>query len=204
MGGSVANAFDFNVNTGTYTLTLNGGHLRSLNFTGFTGTWSPGTNSVNFYGSVTFVPGMTFTTGTGTFTWGHTSGTATLTSAGKTLYNVTQSGAGGTLAFSDAAILNILTISAGTLQLPISATTTVTSFVTSGTTLKYLTSSSSGAQATISKASGATTVTYLSIKDSNATGGTWQSYLTDNNVNAGNNAGWLFSPSIPSSFFLLF
>jgi hypothetical protein len=82
----------------------------------------------------------------------------------------------------------------GTLQLKAGTTSTVGSFVTSGTTLKYLQSTTPGTQATISDASGTDAVTYLSIQDSNATGGaTWQAFTTNNNVDAGNNSGWDFS-----------
>jgi hypothetical protein len=92
------------------------------------------------------------------------------------------------------------TFSAGTLKLSAGNTLTVNAFVTSGTTLKYLISSTPGTQATIAKASGTTTATYLSIQDSNATGGTWNATATSN-INAGNNTGWLF-PSNGNFFFL--
>ena len=102
-GGAETNAFDFNFTTGTYALTLQGGSdVRNLNFTGFTGTWSPGSSGTYvFYGSLTLVSGMTFTTGSGIWNFAATSGIQVITSAGKTLYSITQSGAGGTIRLAD-------------------------------------------------------------------------------------------------------
>jgi hypothetical protein len=115
------NAFNFNITSGTYALTVTtASFVKSLNFTGYTGTWSPGTATATIYGSLTLVSGMTFTTGTGVFTFANTSGTATITSAGKTINPITQSGAGGTVALGDALTLattGTYTFSAGTLSL---------------------------------------------------------------------------------------
>jgi hypothetical protein len=199
------NAFNVNVTTGAGTFTLTAdGVVKSLNFTGFTGTYPLGVN-LTCYGSLTFVSGMLFNAGGRTITFANTSGTATITSAGQTLGGVTKSGAGGTLAIADATTLDTLTFTAGTLQLPASTTITVGSFVTTGTTLKFLTSSTSGTQATISDASGTNTVTYLSIQDSNATGGALWDASSATNVNAGNNSGWFGGAfGSPSNFFLLF
>ena len=88
-----------------------------------------------------------------------------------------------------------LTLTNGTLQLKAGTTSTVGSFVTSGTTLKYLQSTIPGTQATISDASGTDTVTYLSIQDSNATGGAAWDANNATNVDAGNNTGWFFAPT---------
>ena len=91
-----------------------------------------------------------------------------------------------------------LTFTNGTLNLKSGVTSTVGSFVTTGTTAKYLGSTTPGTQATISDASGTDTVSYLTIKDSNATGGATWNALAITNVDAGNNTGWLFSttPSV--------
>lgn len=91
-----------------------------------------------------------------------------------------------------------LTFTNGTLNLFAGVTSTVGSFVTTGTTAKYLGSTTPGTQATISDASGTDTVSYLTIKDSNATGGATWNALAITNVDAGNNTGWLFSttPSV--------
>jgi autotransporter-associated beta strand protein len=148
---------------------------------------------------------MTCNTGSaGLWTFAATSGTQTITSAGKTLRNVTKND-NGTLQFSGATTLTgALTFTgAGTLRLPASLTTTVGSFVTTGTTLKYLTSSTPGTQATISDASGTNAVTYLSIQDSNAIGGASWNASSPTNVDAGNNTGWVFG-GVTSNYFLLF
>jgi hypothetical protein len=176
------NAFDINVTTGTYSFSPNDGAVfKSLNFTGFAGTWASGTSSYTFYGSLTLVSGMTYTTPTGgVYTFANTSGTATLTSAGNTLYAIT--------------------LNYGTLQLPASTTTTVSSFVAKSTALKYLTSSIPGTQATISQASGTVNAVNLSITDSNATGGaTWNAYAS---TNGGNNTGWNFISSQLKTVFI--
>jgi hypothetical protein len=98
---------------------------------------------------------------------------------------------------------------AWTLTLQAGTTTTVTSWsITNGSAGNIITinSSSAGSQATISQASGTISASYYSIQDSNATGGaSWQAYTSNNNTDAGNNTGWLFTaPTQQSSFFLLF
>jgi hypothetical protein len=127
-----------------------------------------------------------------------TSGTKTITSAGQTIdFPLFIGGLGGTFACSDALTLGAtqpLTLQNGTLQLAAGTTNTVGSFVTSGTTLKYLQSTTPGTQATISDASGTDSVTYLSVQDSNATGGAVWDATSTTNVNAGNNAGWSLPP----------
>ena len=127
-----------------------------------------------------------------------TTGTKTITTAGQTLdCGIVFTGAGGAWAMQDALTLGStrnLLITNGTLQLKAGTTNTVGSFTTTGTTLKYLQSTTPGTQATISDASGTDSVTYLSIQDSNATGGaTFEAYTGNFNVDAGNNSGWNFS-----------
>ena len=97
-----------------------------------------------------------------------------------------------------------------TVTFTISTTQTFTDFTLSGTAgnLKTINSSTANTQATLSKSSGTVSVDYVSIKDSNATGGaTW--YAGANSVDAGNNTGWIFTaPPGPSTntgnFFLFF
>jgi hypothetical protein len=111
-------------------------------------------------------------------------------------FPITFNGVGGIWACQDALTLGstrALTMTNGTLQLKSGTTSTVGSFVTTGTTQKFLQSTTPGTQATISDASGTNTVSYLTIQDIAATGGaTWNAYSTDNNINAGNNTGWDF------------
>ena len=196
---SEANAVSFKFNAGTYTLTfLNSAAntAKSVDFTGFAGTWAA-TSTATLYGDLTLATGMTLTTSASAMTFGATSGTQTITSNTKTIdFPITKSGA-GTLIAADALTLGstrALTFALGTIQLKAGATSTVGSFATSGTTLKYLQSTTSGTQATISDASGTNTVTYLSIKDSAATGGATFDASAVTNVNAGNNTGWTGLP----------
>lgn len=115
VGGTEANSLNFNITTGSYTLTVTSNSvIKNLIFTGYTGTWSPGTATYTFYGSLTLVSGMTFTTGTGAWTFAGTSGTQTIISAGKTLYSVSINGVGGTVQLGDAlTLLNGLTLTNG-------------------------------------------------------------------------------------------
>jgi hypothetical protein len=196
-------ALNFNYTVGTYTLTDTSAVYKNLNFTGFTGTIP---NSVRtIYGNTIFVSGMTLTAGTNATTFAATSGTQQITTASKTLdFPLTFNGVGGTFAFQDALTqgsTRAFTFTNGTLQLKSSVTSTVGAFATSGTTVKYLSSSIPGTQATISQASGIVNATYLTIQDSNATGGaTWNSFLTNKNVNLGNNTNWNFG----NNFFFMF
>ena len=163
----------------------------------FTGTFT--NNILSIYGNLIFKAGMIITGGTNTVSMLATSGTKTITSASQTLDSpLTINGLGGTFACSDALTLGstrALTMTNGTLQLKAGTTSTVGSFVTSGTTLKYLQSTIPGTQATISDASGTDSVTYLSIQDSNATGGAVWDANDATNVDAGNNTGWFFAPT---------
>jgi hypothetical protein len=95
----------------TCTVATVAANARSLNFTGFTGTFAGSTNST-VAGSVTFVAGMT-TTYSGTMS---ITGTGTLTSAGKTLGGVTINASGQTVTLGDALTSSgALTVTAGTL-----------------------------------------------------------------------------------------
>jgi hypothetical protein len=88
-----------------------------------------------------------------------------------------------------------LTLVNGYVRLAESVTSTVGSFVTTGTNQKYLGSRLAGSQATISAASGTNSVSYLTIQDSNATGGAAWDANAATNVDAGNNTGWFFAPT---------
>jgi hypothetical protein len=199
-GGSQAVAMNLKITAGTdivYVYRFWG----DVNFTGFAGTF----DNVGFrvlYGSLTLSTGMTLVAGTNSTTFAATSGTKTITSAGKTMdYPVIFNGIGGTWACQDALTLGstrALTMTNGTLQLKAGVTSTVGSFVTSGTNAKYLLSTTPGTAATISDASGTNTVQYLTVQDNIATGGATWNALAITNVDAGNNTGWLFSttPSI--------
>jgi len=137
-GFTETNAFNFNVTTGTYTLTVTtAGVFKSLIFTGFTGTWSSGSTSVTFYGSLTLVSGMTYSATTGTYTFANTSGTAIITAGGKTFGPITINAPGGTVQLADTfsqATTRAFTYTAGTVDINSQTNTfgvlTITSYPT--------------------------------------------------------------------------
>jgi hypothetical protein len=197
-GGTEANAVDFNIVSGSDSITTAGNSVfRNLNFTGFTGTLNA--NGRFIYGNLILSSGMTLTpAGASTTTFSGTSGTQQITTAGQTIdFPITFNGVGGTWAMQDALTLSstkILTLTNGTLQLKAATTNTAGDFVTLGENQKFLQSTISGTQATLSVASGTISVAHLSIKDIVATGGaTFNAYTTNANADLGNNTGWDFS-----------
>jgi hypothetical protein len=198
-GALTANqALNFNYTIGTYTLTDTDAVYKNLNFTGFTGTVPNSTRTL--YGNAIFVAGATYTAGANVTTFAATSGTQQITTNAQTLdFPLTFNGIGGTFAFQDALTqgsTRAFTLANGTVQLKNGVTSTVGSFVTSGTTQKNLQSTLAGTQATLSQASGTVTATNLTIKDSNAIGGaTWNAYTDQSNIDAGNVDGWNFGIS---------
>jgi hypothetical protein len=193
-----ATALSFYITGGSDTINFSASSRRvnNLDFTGFTGTF---TNSQPFvHGNYTISTGMTVGAGTNFTTFASTSGIKTITTNGKTLgFPITFNGVGGTWTCTDALNIdtNTLTLTNGTLQLKAGATSTVGMLTTTGTNQKYLQSSTAGTQATISDASGIITVNYLTIQDSNATGGASWDANASTNVDAGNNTGWFFAPT---------
>lgn len=198
-GATASNVVNLNITAGTDTVAgTTGNAWRNMDFTGFAGTWN--NSSRTFYGNLTLASGMTLTAGTAITTFAATSGTQTVTSNGKTMdFPVTVNAGGATVSFADAftqGATQAFTFSAGTVQFKNGVTSTVGDFVTSGTTAKNLQSTTAGSQATLSEASGTVNASYLTIKDINATGGaTWNAYVDQFNVDAGNNDGWDFGVS---------
>jgi hypothetical protein len=172
------------------------GTAGDITLTSYGGTLDPGTG-LAMYGNLT-LGNTTNTSNVANVLTFAGAGTETITTNGRTVnFPLTFDGAGGTWTFQDALTMlgtRTLTLANGTVKLKSSATSTVGDFVTTGSTLKYLQSSTNGTQATISKASGTVTVTYLSIKDSNAAGSAVWLASDATNVDAGNNTGWYFSP----------
>jgi hypothetical protein len=205
--GTASNAVDFNISAGSDSIgTSNPSAIRNVNFTGFSGVSALFANGF-IYGNLTLSATQTVSANANATTFAATSGTKTITTNGVFIDRpLTFDGVGGTWAFQDALTqgsTQAFTITNGTVQLKNGVTSTVGSFVTSGTNQKFLQSTLAGSQATISQASGTVAATYLTIKDSNATGGAiWNAYLNDNNVNGGNNTGWNFN--IPGNMFLMF
>jgi len=174
--------------------------FNDLDFTGFSGTFSVRARTI--YGNLTISTGMTVGGGgtTETMTFAKTSGVQQITTNGKTFdFRLAFNGVGTTFVFQDAITQNStrdFTFTNGTLQLKNNATSTVGNFITTGTNQKFLQSTVSGSQATLSEVSGIVNATRLTVQDINATGGaTWNAYLNQNNVDAGNNDGWDFSLS---------
>jgi hypothetical protein len=193
------NQFNLNITAGTDIISIgNGSLLNNLNFTGFAGTLN--TNSRSLYGSYTLGAGMTIVAGANPTSFISTSSGNTITTAGVTMdFPITFNGIGGVWAFQDAltqGATKAFIFANGTIQLKNGVTSTVGAFATSGTNQKFLQSTTPGSQATLSQASGTVDVNYLTIQDSNATGGaTWNAYVNQQNVDAGNNDGWDFGIS---------
>ena len=98
-----ANAVDVYVTAGSDIITSGGTgfNLRTLDFTGFSGTFTRATTSSQF-GNLVFSSGMKLTAGIGTTTFAATSGTQLITTNGQTLdFPLTQNGVGGTVQLQD-------------------------------------------------------------------------------------------------------
>ena len=102
--GNEGNAISVNVVAGSDTVTLTSSvanAIKNLNFTGFSGTLTNGARTI--YGNLTLVAGMTLPAGTNATTFGGTSGTKTITSAGQTMdFPLTLNGAGSAWELTDA------------------------------------------------------------------------------------------------------
>lgn len=197
-GATEAQVLSVNISAGTDVVDMSSSRYLNFNFTGFSGTIS----AYNFvlFGDFTLSPTMTLTGSTQTITFSKTTGTQQITTAGRTIDTLLIfNGIGGTFAFQDALTQGStrqFLITNGTVQLKNGVTSTVGSFATSGTNQKFLQSTLAGSQATLSQASGTVNTSYLTIRDINAVGGaTWNAYLDQFNVDAGNNDGWDFGIS---------
>lgn len=191
-----SNSISVNVTSGSDIIAFGTSTFKNFNTTGFSGTLNVGTRT--FYGNVTI--GATTVMGAGgtnTNTFAKTTGTQTVTTNGKTFdFPITVNGVGGTVEFTDALTqgsTRAFTITNGTVKFKAGVTSTVGAFSTSGTNQKFLESTLAGSQATLSQASGTVSASHLTIKDINATGGaTWNAFVTNGNVDGGNNTGWDF------------
>jgi hypothetical protein len=205
--GTEADALNFNISAGSDTVTLATDFFgRNINFTGFSGVLTANTRTV--YGDFTLSPTMTLSGGAETTTFAAPSGTQLVTSNGKTIDNpVTIDAVSADVVMQDALTLGstrALTLINGKLKLKAGVTSTVGSIETSGGNSKFLESTTSGVQATISDASGTNSVSNLYIQDSNATGGASFFALEGNGcVDNGNNTGWIFKAE-SGNFFMFF
>lgn len=118
--------------------------------------------------------------------------TQTVTVNGATLgTSLIANGYNNTVVFADGfTSTSSVQATSGTLEFLAGATYTASSFSLSNTTIE---SSTPGTQFTLSQASGTVNATNTTITDSNATGGaTWNAFVTNGNVDGGNNTGWDF------------
>lgn len=187
------------------TLNLNG---RTLTV-GTNYTTATGTKNLTFNGGTLVCPGVTTTAfnnaaptnytttaGTGTGTISMTGATAKTFVGGGSTYNCTlNQGGAGALTITGANTFNNIANSVQPASVLFTAGTTSTfnNFNLNGTAGNLITIASETASThTLSKASGTVTVNYLSITNSNATGGaTWNAGA--NSVNGGGNTGWIFA-----------
>jgi hypothetical protein len=197
--GTAANAVNMYFKAGVDIISLGTGNrvYGTLDFTGFSGS-TIANIAPQIYGDLVLSTGMTVTSGTNIWTFLSTT-SQTITTNGKTIDNpIRFNGIGGTWVMQDALTLGStrnLTMTNGTLQLKSGTTNTVGALLTAGTNQKFLQSTTPGTQATLSDSSDTNSVNYLTIRDINATGGAiFEAYVTNNNVNAGNNTGWDFYP----------
>jgi hypothetical protein len=178
-------AANFNVTAGLFS--SSNSNTRTLNMG--SGTWTISGSGATAWDTAT-TTGMTLNPSTSTITM--TSASAkTFAGGGLTYYNLNQGGA-GTLTISGSNTFNNITntVQPNTVTFTAGTTQTVSNFSLSGTVGNLITinSATPGTQATLSKSSGTINAQYLSIKDSNATGGAvWNA---QESTNAGNNTGW--------------
>jgi hypothetical protein len=186
-----------NYNIGTIDMSLRTSNTMTLAF---------GSTTPNIYGNFINGSGTTLTGVSATITFAGQGVTQTITPAGKTFpFGIELDSPGGVLA-TNAAFTHTgtFTFVEGTLRLNAGSTASFTSFVTTGTELKYLESTVNGTRANISDSSGTNAVTYLSIKDSNGTGGATWDATGVGNIDAGNNLGWLFPAASTGNFLFFF
>lgn len=170
--------------SGTYTITGAGA-------TAFSNASAAGITITGLIISMTAATAKTFAGGGGSFSTLNQGGAGALTISGNN-------------SFSDLTA----TTRPSTITFTASSTQTFADFTLSGTAgnLVTINSSTAGTQATLSKSSGTVSVGFLSIRDSNATGGAeWYADATSTNVS--NNLGWIFTapPGLGNSgMFLMF
>lgn len=204
LGEASAISVSVTAGTGTIAFSTTSGAYKNITLTGFSGTVSL-SNSINCYGNFAIGSATAFS-GAGSLSFLATSGTQTINLNNKSFPNNITFGSASTSAttFSLSAAITVVgtvTFAGGTLKLSAGTTNTVGGFTTSGTTLKYLQSTTAGTKATLSDSSGTINATYLAIRDNTATGGaTFNAFLGSGNQDQGNNFGWNFG----SGFFIFF
>lgn len=118
-GVTESNAVNIKITAGTDSVQTFSAHsFNNLDFTGFSGTLV--NNARNIYGNLTLSSGMTLSAGTNATTFLKSSGTQTLTSAGKTIDFPITKEAAGTLTLGDNTTVDstrTFTLTQGTLNL---------------------------------------------------------------------------------------
>ena len=172
------NYYDYTTDSSTnnFTVTNNNGVTYNVSSPTFT-TGTPGFTCSGFTINMTSASAKTFVGGIGTY--------PALNQGGAGILSIT-----GTNTFDN--ITN--TVNGVTVTFPTSTTTTFNNFSLSGIagSLVTINSSTTSTAATITKSSGIVYGSYLSIRDSTATGGaTW--YAGPTSTNTSNNTGWIFN-----------
>jgi len=198
-GGTQANAVNVYVYNGSDTInfgTSNSVFLDlALGFGGFTGNLSANVSPI-IYANFSFSGGGTIPGGANAWSFKSTTSGNNFDSTAVVNNPIIFDGIGGEWDIDNGPTVNgAVTLTNGTLKIATGFPFTVGSFVTSGTNQKFLKSQTPGTQATISDASGTNSVSYLTIQDSNATGGATFYAAGPTNVDAGNNTGWIFFPT---------
>lgn len=199
-----ANALDFYILSGTDIIQTSGTvrYAGTVDFTGFNGTYNNlATGNITIFGDLVLDAGMTLSASNSGFTFAKSSGTQTVTTNGITLdMPVTVNSAGATTEFADALTLGAtraLSLTSGTVEFLAGSTNTAGTFVISGSPSVMLQSSIPGTQYTLSQASGTVNASNMTVSDSNVTGGaTWNAFVSQGNVDGGNNTGWDFFSQI--------
>ena len=179
---SNTNTRTLSMGSGTWTITYNGtpGTTAWLTATTTNLTLNPGTSTISFV----------------------TASSQIFSGGGLTYYNINQAGAGALVINGSNTFNNITnSVQPATVTFTSGTTQTVSNFGLSGTSgnLVTINSTTLGSRANLSKASGVISAQYLSIKDSNATGGaTWYAL---NSTDLGNNAGWFIGGGNMLAFF---
>lgn len=196
--------------------------LNGFTLTSGTGATATGTKNITFNGGTLLLSGsgatawnnaqptnFTTTAGTGTGAISMTSASAKTFVGGGSTYNCNlNQGGAGNLTITGSNTFNNITnsVQPATILFTAGTTQTVSDFTLSGTSGNLITiDSTTASQFTLSKASGTVSVSYLDIRDSNATGGaTWNAFTSNGNVDGGNNLGWIFINVGTGNMFMMF
>jgi hypothetical protein len=111
---------------------------------------------------------------------------------------------GGAVVISDQCSFKNVTLSQGTLSIGAGVITFVTGFTATGLYPTTINSTTPGVQGVLYKSSGTVTVSNVSIRDNNATGGATWNASNGTNTNLGNNSGWIFPVSNNNAAFMQF